>query len=142
MIIPVRCFTCNKVIGHLWGRYTELVSEYLAAGEPELTAHNKALNEVGLPPEKYCCRRMLLSHVNVIDQLLRYSNNPGEGAAPKYSVAPLPENYEEDLPDEIEDDEDDDEDMDDEAEEEDDGVEYEELSDDEDKDYAYIDDDA
>ena len=28
MIIPIRCFTCNKVIGHLWNDYLRLVEEY------------------------------------------------------------------------------------------------------------------
>lgn len=27
MIIPVRCFTCNKVIGHMWNDYVEIVEE-------------------------------------------------------------------------------------------------------------------
>ena len=27
MIIPVRCFTCNKVIGHMWNEYCEIVEE-------------------------------------------------------------------------------------------------------------------
>lgn len=27
MIIPVRCFTCNKVIGHMWNDYCDLVEE-------------------------------------------------------------------------------------------------------------------
>lgn len=27
MIIPVRCFTCNKVIGHMWNDYCEIVEE-------------------------------------------------------------------------------------------------------------------
>lgn len=27
MIIPVRCFTCNKVVGHLWNDYVEMVEE-------------------------------------------------------------------------------------------------------------------
>ena len=27
MIIPVRCFTCNKVIGHMWNDYCNMVQE-------------------------------------------------------------------------------------------------------------------
>lgn len=27
MIIPVRCFTCNKVIGHMWNDYCDIVEE-------------------------------------------------------------------------------------------------------------------
>ena len=29
MIIPVRCFTCGKVIGNLWERYQELYLYFL-----------------------------------------------------------------------------------------------------------------
>jgi DNA-directed RNA polymerase subunit N (RpoN/RPB10) len=25
MIIPIRCFTCNKVIGHLWEEYIDKI---------------------------------------------------------------------------------------------------------------------
>ena len=27
MIIPIRCFTCNKVVGHMWNDYLKLVEE-------------------------------------------------------------------------------------------------------------------
>jgi DNA-directed RNA polymerase I, II, and III subunit RPABC5 len=26
MIIPVRCFTCGRVVGHLWQEYYELLN--------------------------------------------------------------------------------------------------------------------
>jgi DNA-directed RNA polymerase subunit N (RpoN/RPB10) len=68
MIIPIRCFTCNKVIGHLWKEY----NKYIKNGEE----CGKALDNLGL--SRYCCRRMLLSHTDVIDDLLKYANNPGE----------------------------------------------------------------
>ena len=61
MLIPVRCFTCNKVVGNKWDNYCQLIEKM-----PE----SKALDELGL--KRYCCRRMLLSHVNIIDQLLDY----------------------------------------------------------------------
>ncbi|KAF0978511.1 hypothetical protein FDP41_002331 [Naegleria fowleri] len=63
MIIPVRCFTCGKVIGNKWDKYLQLLnSEY-----PE----NDALNTLGL--KRYCCRRMLLTHVELIEKLLLYN---------------------------------------------------------------------
>lgn len=39
MIIPVRCFTCNKVIGHMWNDYCQIVEEQrkLLGGEQEVT---------------------------------------------------------------------------------------------------------
>lgn len=27
MIIPIRCFTCNKVVGHMWNDYLRMVDE-------------------------------------------------------------------------------------------------------------------
>jgi DNA-directed RNA polymerase subunit N (RpoN/RPB10) len=65
MIIPVRCFTCGKVVGNKWARYNELLSEGVSAKD--------ALDQLGL--KRYCCRRMLLGHVELIDRLLLYSNH-------------------------------------------------------------------
>jgi DNA-directed RNA polymerase I, II, and III subunit RPABC5 len=63
MIIPVRCFTCGKVIGNKWEAYLQLLeSEYNAA---------EALDSLGL--KRYCCRRMLLTHVDLIEKLLLYN---------------------------------------------------------------------
>ncbi len=62
-------------------------------------ARCKAMDDVGL--KKYCCRRMLSSHVNVIDKLLLYSNNPGEKIPYKYTK----EEEEEDEEDEEEEEE-------------------------------------
>ena len=62
MIIPVRCFSCGKVIGN---KYESYVAK-LQAG----TEFAVAMNELGL--KRYCCRRMVLTHVNLIDQLLQY----------------------------------------------------------------------
>lgn len=63
MIIPVRCFTCGKPIGHLWEDYQNRVGK----GEnPE-----KVMDSLGL--ERYCCRRMLLTHADLIDDLLLYT---------------------------------------------------------------------
>lgn len=59
MIIPVRCFTCGKVIGSSWERFLQLLD---AGTDPQ-----EALDELGL--ERYCCRRMVLSHVDLIDDV-------------------------------------------------------------------------
>lgn len=74
MIIPPRCFTCNKVIGHLWKNYKKYVKRNIKDGMTEMDARNQALDAVGLAGNKYCCQRMLLSHVDVIDDMLLYSN--------------------------------------------------------------------
>jgi DNA-directed RNA polymerase subunit N len=69
MIIPVRCFTCGKVIGDRWEEYARRAKQ----GENPA----KILDELGM--KRYCCRRMFISHVEVIDELLKY----GEVAARK-----------------------------------------------------------
>lgn len=62
MIIPVRCFSCGKVVGDKW----ESFSTRVAAGE-----HPKdVLDDLGI--ERYCCRRMLLSHVELVDEILKF----------------------------------------------------------------------
>jgi len=59
----VRCFTCGKVIGHLWEKYVHLIAADKTEGE--------ALNELNL--NRYCCRRMLLTHADLISKLLNYN---------------------------------------------------------------------
>ncbi|AFZ79100.1 DNA-directed RNA polymerase II, subunit N/8 kDa, putative [Theileria equi strain WA] len=63
MIIPVRCFTCGKVIGHLWEKWLEMLKENVPEGQ--------ALDDLGLT--RYCCRRMILTHVDLIEKLLVYN---------------------------------------------------------------------
>jgi DNA-directed RNA polymerases I, II, and III subunit RPABC5 len=63
MIIPIRCFTCNKVIGSKWESYQKLLSEGHTAQE--------ALTIIGL--KRYCCKRMILSHVDLCDKLIQYT---------------------------------------------------------------------
>jgi DNA-directed RNA polymerase I, II, and III subunit RPABC5 len=55
MIIPIRCFSCAKVIADKWELYQNLIKE----GSTEA----QALDEVGL--RRYCCRRMFLGHVDI-----------------------------------------------------------------------------
>jgi DNA-directed RNA polymerase subunit N len=62
MIIPVRCFTCGKLIGDLWEEFARRVK----AGENA----TDVLDSLGI--RRYCCRRMLLSHVDIIDEVLRF----------------------------------------------------------------------
>jgi len=65
MIIPVRCFSCGKLVGDKW----EPFSKRVAAGEPP----KEVLDDVGV--DRYCCRRMLLSHVELIDDILEFHVN-------------------------------------------------------------------
>ena len=63
MIVPVRCFSCGKVVGSL---YEEFVKRVERKENPE-----KALTELGI--DRYCCRRMLVSHVELIDEIAKYN---------------------------------------------------------------------
>ena len=57
MIIPIRCFSCGKPIAHLYEQYSERIKK----GEDG----KKVLDGLGL--ERYCCRAMMLGHVDLID---------------------------------------------------------------------------
>jgi DNA-directed RNA polymerase I, II, and III subunit RPABC5 len=84
MIIPIRCFTCGKVsviyiliffssisfistkkiIGNKWEAYVNLLNQNFSG--------KTALDVLGL--RRYCCRRMLLTHVDLIEKLLAYNS--------------------------------------------------------------------
>ena len=63
-MIPLRCFTCNMFIGN---KYTEFMAK--KDGRPE---YGKILDELGV--KNLCCRRMLLTHVEVIEDTAIYSS--------------------------------------------------------------------
>jgi len=62
MIIPIRCWTCGKPIGHLWEDFQERSKK----------GDNKkdVLDELGL--ERYCCRAMFMGHVDLIDTVAQF----------------------------------------------------------------------
>jgi DNA-directed RNA polymerase subunit N len=62
MIIPVRCFSCGFLVGDKWEDFARRIKEGEDAG--------KVLDDLGV--KRYCCRRMLLSHVEIIDEILRF----------------------------------------------------------------------
>jgi len=65
MIIPVRCFSCNKIIGNKWEKYNSLLKD----GETSTGAFEE------LNITRYCCKRMFLGHVDIIDKLLLHSKD-------------------------------------------------------------------
>ena len=62
MIIPVRCFTCGKVVGSAYETYQQA----LAKGKKG----KEALDATGL--QRFCCRRMIISHVDLIKEAAPY----------------------------------------------------------------------
>lgn len=74
MLIPVKCFTCGKVIANKYPIYLELVAErktdkkdniqYLDTDIIEKTIEGKVLDELGFTD--ICCRRHILTHVDIL----------------------------------------------------------------------------
>ena len=65
MIIPIRCFTCGKVIAHKYLEFQDALKSGKDSGE--------ALDKLGLT--RYCCRRMILSHAELIDEVIKFSQH-------------------------------------------------------------------
>jgi DNA-directed RNA polymerase subunit N len=57
MIIPIRCFSCGKPVGHMYEEFAERVEK----GEDR----GKVMSALGL--KRYCCRSIFLGHVELID---------------------------------------------------------------------------
>lgn len=62
MIIPVRCISCGKPLGHLWKAFNERVEK----GEDS----KKVLDELGL--ERYCCRAIFLGQVDTLELINKF----------------------------------------------------------------------
>ena len=63
VLIPVRCWSCGKVIAHRYDQYKEAVDEGKDPGE--------VLDELGF--KRYCCRRMFVGHIELIDEVAPFS---------------------------------------------------------------------
>ena len=62
MLIPVRCFTCGNMIAD---KYDDYQNKIKAGEEPA-----KVLDSLEI--ERYCCRRMLLTTVETIQQVIPF----------------------------------------------------------------------
>ena len=61
MLLPVRCFTCNKVMYQgYWTSFNQMVEEGMLK--------EKALDKLGL--KRDCCRSIISEHVELIDKLI------------------------------------------------------------------------
>ncbi len=70
-MIPVRCFTCGKVISDVYEEFSRRANErrreHPRGEELEL---GDILDDLNV--KRYCCRRMLLTHVEIVDILAPY----------------------------------------------------------------------
>ena len=62
MLVPVRCSTCGRLIADKYEDYQNKIK----AGEEPI----KVLDELGM--DRYCCRRMLLTSVETIQQVIPF----------------------------------------------------------------------
>ena len=62
MIIPVRCFTCGTVVASAWEPFLKRTG----AGEDPA----KVLADLGRV--RYCCRRMVLSNADLMDDVIPF----------------------------------------------------------------------
>ncbi len=62
MLVPVRCFTCGNLIAD---KFEEYQNKIKSVEDPA-----KVLDALGL--ERYCCRRMLITSVETIQQVIPF----------------------------------------------------------------------
>ena len=85
MIIPIRCFTCGKVLADKWNPFIEIVKNERSQGELDLKTNidleyidtknpnqtksieGEVLDKLNIT--RYCCRRHMLSTVNIISDI-------------------------------------------------------------------------
>ena len=76
MLIPVKCFSCGKMLANKYDFYLREVKKqklnnnieldkviYLTKDFMEKTPEGEAMDKLGLT--KYCCRRHMLTHVDI-----------------------------------------------------------------------------
>lgn len=66
MIIPIKCFSCNKLIANKYEKYLELVKEKKYKNE-----YDRNDEEIfkKLKLKRYCCRRMVMTQNDMIEKL-------------------------------------------------------------------------
>lgn len=62
MIIPIRCVSCGKPVGHLWEEFKKRVED----GEER----KEVMDSLGL--ERYCCKSLFMGHVDLLDEISRF----------------------------------------------------------------------
>ena len=81
MIIPIRCFTCNKVLASKYEAYLKLSQINKSTDEDIMSSiisddvdfnekienSNDLFEKIGI--KRYCCKRHLLTHVDLIEKI-------------------------------------------------------------------------
>ena len=82
MIIPVRCFSCGKILADKYNAYKDIVNGKKLAlkqdpNEPTIidmnsedvkkTPEGEALDDLGI--HRMCCRKIVLYHIELIDEI-------------------------------------------------------------------------
>ena len=68
MIIPIRCFTCGKVIGDKWNSYlteSSIIQKQNLNEEDQAKQMIILFEKLGL--KRYCCRSIIISTVDLTD---------------------------------------------------------------------------
>jgi len=65
LLIPVRCFTCGKTVAHVYEEFIERTKEGSEQEDPK-----EVLDDLGI--KRICCRRMLVTHVNLVDDIINF----------------------------------------------------------------------
>ena len=64
MMVPIRCFSCGKELASTYEEFKKRVDN----GEsPE-----KVMDDLGV--KRYCCRRMIFSQADLIDQIAKFKS--------------------------------------------------------------------
>lgn len=78
MIIPVKCFTCGMVLANKWNYFVRRCKEIEEENKDKAESDSpspffeknfkmKIFEELQL--ERYCCKRHLMGHVDLIDHI-------------------------------------------------------------------------
>jgi DNA-directed RNA polymerase subunit N len=62
MIIPIRCYTCGKPIGHLWDAYNKEVKKGTKPGT--------VMDKLGM--DRFCCRSVFLTQIDLTQKVGRF----------------------------------------------------------------------
>ena len=65
MIIPIRCMSCGKPVGHLYEKYLDEVKK---GGKK-----SKIMDKLGL--ERYCCRALFLGHIDLLESVAQFKKS-------------------------------------------------------------------